>query len=67
MAKRAQYTVTINDKVPRGHRYVPEAPMGKDFAPDFKPELTPKQMLQLGVFGGKYMTDRRKEFPSTGF
>ncbi len=42
-------------------------PEGKNFDPNFNPELSPKQMLQMGVFGGKYMTDCQKEFPRTWF
>ena len=43
--------------------YTLTMPMGKNFDPRFKPELSPKQMLAIGVFGGKYMTDCKNEFP----
>jgi hypothetical protein len=60
-------TVTVNDKMQKGYRYVLSAPAGRGFDPDFKPQLTPAQMLELGVFGGKYMTDCRREFPTSWF
>jgi len=59
--------VIVNDKMQKGYRYVLTKPVGGDFDPEFTPDLTPKEMLQLGVFGGKYMTDCRDEFPKTWF
>ena len=59
--------IVVNDKMQSGYRYVLSEPMGTNFAPDFKPELTPKEMLKLGVFGGKYMTDAVEEFPGDWF
>jgi hypothetical protein len=59
--------VRVNDKMQKGYVYWRTKPMGRDFRPGFKPELTPKQMLELGVFGGKYMTDCRREFPASWF
>jgi hypothetical protein len=51
----------------QGYRYLLSAPEGRDFDADFHPELTPAEMLALGVFGGKYMTDCRDEFPASWF
>jgi hypothetical protein len=51
--------VVVNDKMQRDYRYEVSEPAGQNFHPEFKPELTPKQMLELGVFGGKYMNDMR--------
>jgi hypothetical protein len=59
--------VIVNDKMQTGYRYEITEPEGKNFDPDFKPDLTPKEMLALGVFGGKYMTDCRDEFPTAWF
>lgn len=56
--------VRVNDLMQTGYEYTLTKPAGKNFDPEFKPELTPKQVLELGVFGGKYMTDCQQEFPS---
>ncbi len=59
--------VIVNDRMQRNYVYDLAEPVGKNFYPEFKPELTPKQMLEMGVFGGKYMTDCRDEFPKSWF
>lgn len=59
--------VVVNDRMQQGYRYALVAPIGRDFHPDFGPDLTPAEMLALGVFGGKYMTDCRDEFPKSWF
>jgi len=64
---RRKRTVTVNDKMQKGYRYELAAPVGRAFDPEFKPELSPAEMLRLGVFAGKYMTDCRREFPKSWF
>ena len=59
--------VVVNDRMQHGYSYDRIEPPGRNFAPEFQPELTPKQMLRLGVFGGRYLTDCRKEFPADWF
>ncbi len=59
--------VVVNDKMQKGYTYYLTEPVGKNFDSEFKPELTPKKMLELGVFGGKYMTDCEEEFPDSWY
>ena len=59
--------IIVNDKMQKGYIYFLTEPIGKNFDLEFQPELTPKDMLELGIFGGKYMTDCQKEFPSSWF
>ncbi|PTN11167.1 hypothetical protein C8R11_11245 [Nitrosomonas aestuarii] len=51
----------------KNYVYYLTEPIGKNFRAEFLPELTPKQMLKMGVFGGKYMTDCKREYPEDWF
>ncbi len=59
--------VVVNDLMQKRYVYFLTEPVGKNFDHEFNPELTPKQMLELGVFGGKYITDCKEEFPKEWF
>lgn len=67
MGRAKPKTVVVNDQMQQGYRYELTEPVGRNFHPDFRPELTPAEMLSLGVFGGKYMTDCGDEFPASWF
>ena len=56
-------TVQVKDKMQKNYVYLLTESIGKNFDPRFTPQLTPKEMLEMGVFGGKYMTDCADEFP----
>ena len=55
--------VVVNDRMQRGYVYWRTEPVGRNFASGFTPDLTPKEMLRLGIFGGKYMSNCQEEFP----
>ncbi len=59
--------IVVNDRMQQGYAYELTEPEGEHFHPDFWPELTPQEMLEMGIFGGRYMTDCRDEFPASWF
>jgi len=65
--KKKKTIIIVNDKMQKDYSYILTEPTGKNFHPEFKPELSPKQLLRLGIFGGKYMTDCKNEFPKDWF
>lgn len=58
--------IRVVDSLQR-YRYVLQELPASNFSPDFKPDLTPQQMLELGVFGGDYFHDEHDEFPQEWF
>jgi hypothetical protein len=59
--------IVVNDLMQTHYTYYLTETIGRGFHSDFRPELTPAEMLGLGVFGGKYMTDCVDEFPHVWF
>lgn len=59
-------TVRVHDSK-QNYTYRLSVPEGREFDPGFKPDLTPQQMLELGVFGGHYFQGEQAEFPPAWF
>ncbi len=59
--------IEVNDKMQSGYCYELVAPVGDEFAKDFLPFYSPRQMLEMGVFEGKYCNDCTIEFPQVWF
>jgi len=63
----ASKLVQVNDLMQKGYQYALTEPAGRNFHFSFRPQLSPMEMLELGIFGGRYMTDCAPEFPASWF
>ena len=59
--------IHVKEKKKKDYHYYLSADYGKNFDDNFKPEITPKRALELGVFEGKYINDCKNEFPREWF
>ena len=59
--------IVVNDSLQSNYSYTTTEKQNQNFHPDFKPQLTPQEMLELGVFGGLYFGDCTNEFPKAWF
>jgi len=57
-------TIRVSDSK-QNYTYPLTEPEGKNFDANFNPDLTPQQMLELGVFGGNYFTGEYQELPQS--
>ncbi len=57
----------VKDALQKGYTYYLTKAVGRNFDSEFKPELSPKQMLALGIFSGRYLNNCKKEFPASWF
>ncbi len=60
-------SIVVIDPLQPGYSYETTAPVGEGYAPDFRPELTPPEMLTFGVFGGTYFEGEIDEYPPEWF
>ena len=60
-------SIVSDDPWQTGYEYELVSPIGADFHKDFCPELSPQEMLSLGVFGGCYFPPGLSEFPLEWF
>lgn len=59
--------ITVHDRMQQGYSYWLTEPADANFCTQFSPDLAPKELLELGIFGGLYMTDCAAEFPSSWY
>jgi len=59
--------IDVNNSMQKNYQYMLSAAEGRDFMDGFDPYFSPAEMLELGVFEGKYLNDALDEYPSHWF
>jgi len=59
--------VMVDDRMQTGYRYRIAVAAGQEFDSGFTPRFSPREMLALGVFEGKYCNDCKGELPAEWF
>lgn len=63
--------IKYSDNFQKNYKYQLSQPVGRNFHPEFRPELKPQEMLKLGVFGGAYFIGAKglipKDLPTSWF
>lgn len=55
--------ILVQESYQAHYQYRLDEPTGSHFQDEFNPDLTPKEMLSLGIFGGYYTPFPMREFP----
>ncbi len=63
----ARRLVEVNDRMQTGYVYERTARIGEQFPDQFQPFFSPREMLEMGVFEGKYCNDCIDELPAEWF
>jgi len=59
--------ITVDNCMQKNYQYTIAAPLGRNFMDGFEPYFSPKEMLKMGVFEGKYLNSCREEYPKNWF
>lgn len=60
-------TIKVQEQYQTGYTYRLIEEPGQNFDPEFRPDLTPEEMLRLGIFAGNYFYEQPEEFPADWF
>ena len=67
MPRKIKKKIVVNDDMQTNYEYYLLEPSGRNFNDSFQPDLSPKQMLSLGIFGGDYFFAYINEFTKSWF